>query len=103
MERVKRIQLRVSAAEHEQFLELARRRRMRLADLVRITVLHEHPPVIPSINRDALAELHRIGSNLNQLARHANTTGEAPDLLELRQQVSALRLALTEAQPGAPE
>lgn len=100
MERIKRIQLRVSEHEHEQFRALARRRSMRLANFVRTAILHGHPPAIPEINRQALADLQRIGGNLNQLARHLNSGGELTDadtLNELRAQASALRAALAGA------
>jgi hypothetical protein len=30
----------------------------------------------PPISREAMNELHRIGGNINQIARHANATGE---------------------------
>jgi hypothetical protein len=32
-------------------------------------------PLVPEINRQAYAELSRLASNLNQLARHLNSTG----------------------------
>jgi len=74
---------------------------MRLRTFIRCAVLDSIPPTIPEINRRALDELHRIGSNLNQLARSVNQ-GEAADLLELRQQSAALRLALLEAREARP-
>ena len=36
------------------------------------------------IVREAMSELHRVGVNLNQLTRLANTTGDMPALAELR-------------------
>lgn len=92
--RMKRVEVRLSNAEHS--VMLARRGKMRLAAWMRHTCIQGIPPTIPTINQDALGELHRIGSNLNQIAKAINS-GDAADLNSLRQQVSALRLALIEA------
>lgn len=74
---------------------------MRCGGFMRAAALDSIPPVVPSINQHALAELHRIGVNLNQIAYHANTTGgELGDLSDLRAQIAALRLALLEARPS---
>ena len=89
------IKIRLTSSEHSSLM--AKRGHMRLASWVRESCLNGVPPVIPSINLTALAELHRIGGNLNQLARHANQGGGDLDLIGLREQVSALRAALAGA------
>lgn len=40
------------------------------------------PRAVPEINREAWAELSRVASNLNQLAHHANATGEIESALD---------------------
>lgn len=56
------------------------------------------PPVsIPTINAETLTELRRIGTNLNQIARHSNETLSA-DILTATTEIAALRLALVTAQ-----
>lgn len=94
--RTHRIEIRLNSEELATLN--ARRGALRLRTFIRVAVLDSAPPVIPSINRDALAELHRVGSNLNQIARKLNTTGEPVDLRNLRAQVSDLRAALAGAQ-----
>ena len=51
------------------------------------------PPQIPAANIEILEQLRGIGGNLNQLAKHANTTGHL-DLNAIRDQVSDLRAIL---------
>lgn len=75
----------------------AKRGTLRLACFVREAVLDGLPPIIPPINRAALAELQRLAGNLNQIARHANQVGgDLGDLDDLRRLIAALRLALIE-------
>ncbi len=56
----------------------------RLSDYIRVSLLALRPsavtqPRLPSdVGRQILVELARVGNNLNQLARHANTIGEMP-------------------------
>lgn len=92
--RKKEIKIRV--CESELAALQAKRGKMRLATWLRTCALNSVPPSIPQINQTALTELHRIGSNLNQLARSANA-GDTADLLDLRAQVSDLRAALAGA------
>ncbi len=47
-------------------------------------------PLPTRFNRRALHALARIGNNLNQLARHANTTGRLEAEAELRRVLSEL-------------
>lgn len=88
--------MRVSAEELCSIDRLASARSMRRATFLRCSALDSIPPVVPQVNRIALAEFHRIGSNLNQIARAVNC-GNSLDLIELRAQIAALRLALMEA------
>jgi hypothetical protein len=64
----------------------------------------EPPPLLasadPAILTRMLAELGKWGSNVNQLAREMNTTGQGPELDELRRihaAVSDIRRAVLEA------
>ncbi len=93
--RIKQVIIRVSPSEHSEML--ARAGKMRLAPWLRAAALDAIPPTIPQINRDALAELHRVGANLNQIARKLNSSGEV-DLHDLRSTVSELRATLAGAQ-----
>ncbi len=91
MGREKEIKIRLTHAEHS--LLMAKRGKMRLATWMRESCLSGMPAAIPLINVRALSELHRIGSNLNQLARSVNSDISI-DLQSLHDQASALRLAL---------
>lgn len=50
-----------------------RRGRMPVGTYIRIAALSKPPAQIPAINTDALSELRRIGTNLNQLAHSSNS------------------------------
>lgn len=95
MGRKKEIKIRLSWEEHSALLQ--KRGKMRLASWMRAACLDGIPPAIPTINIAALAELQRLGGNLNQLARAVNSGTQIADLLELRQQASALRATLAGA------
>lgn len=91
--RVCRFELRLSEAEHAQFLELERILGISRADIVRIRVLKNSKKML--LDARALikrldhigAELGRAGNNINQLAKHANVLNKrgllTPDILEL--------------------
>jgi len=66
--------VRLTAAEREQLDATADAAGVTVTQLVRAAVLGYRLPS-PPVMREAMNELHRIGSNLNQLARHANATG----------------------------
>jgi hypothetical protein len=51
------------------------------------------PRPIPGANVDALGQLRGLASNLNQLARHANQSGQV-ELAELAATVAGLRATL---------
>ncbi|WP_291147154.1 MobC family plasmid mobilization relaxosome protein [Hyphomicrobium sp.] len=76
------VRSRITETEHRQLLNQSRRRNVTVSDFVRIVVvahLNDHRAELPHQSRnDAfLRELARIGNNLNQLARQANT-GRVP-------------------------
>lgn len=50
---------------------------------------------IPDINLKAYSELGRVGSNLNQIARHLNASAPV-ELQQLLDEIAAFRLALIE-------
>jgi hypothetical protein len=73
-----------------------------MADFIRARCLRtSRAPRVPLVDRQQLARLlaeaGKIGSNVNQLARVANTHGELPTAAELEtiwREVSAIRSAL---------
>ena len=46
------------------------------------------------LRRELIAQLSRIGNNLNQLARHANTTGELTMQADLAEVLEQIRSAI---------
>lgn len=97
MGRNRQLIIRVTDDEKQRIRERAGK--MRVATFMRTAALDSIPPRIPEINRAALYELHKIGSNLNQLAHHANSSGslQVTDMInELQSLRSALRLHLIE-------
>lgn len=75
---------------------------MQRGEYLRTVSFSQLPPTIPAINRTAYLELTRIGANLNQLAKRANS-GDLPELDNLRGQLDALRLTLIGAEEGDDE
>lgn len=76
------VRSRVTEAEHRQLLDQSGNRNVTVSDFVRAVIvahLNGHRAELPQQSRnDALVrELARIGNNLNQLARQANT-GRVP-------------------------
>ncbi len=76
-----------------------------VGELVRVRCLRSgRAPRVPLVDRQqlarVLAQAGKIGSNVNQLARVANTNGELPSARELEsiwQEVNAMRSALMAA------
>lgn len=57
------------------------------------------PRAVPALNREAWTDLSRLASNLNQLAHHANSTGQIDPLihnalLDCHSQLAAVRALL---------
>lgn len=46
---------------------------MQRGEYLRAAALHQLPPTVPAINREAWVELSRVGGNLNQLMRFINS------------------------------
>lgn len=70
--------------ERSRLEQLAKAASLSLADFVRLRSLSQRPSATtpPRLSNDVArglaVELARVGNNLNQLARHANTTGAMP-------------------------
>jgi Mobilization protein NikA len=73
--------VRLTAAERARLDAKAAEAGCTLSRLIRAAVLGYRLPS-PPIVREAMNELHRVGGNLNQIARHANATGELADDLD---------------------
>ena len=91
MGRTKEIKIRMTANEHQTLMQ--KRGKMRLASWMRESCINTMPPAMPEISVQALRELHRIGSNLNQLARQLNSTGHV-DAAEAIAEIKTLRAHL---------
>ena len=94
-----RIEIRTTPEEKRHWQEIAENKGVSLSELVRSSLgglrlrkRREAPRVAPEL----LRELARIGNNLNQLARHANATGQI-DPTELHEVLAMVRAILTEA------
>ena len=94
--RKKQILFRASEIEYLEIKVMATTRKMRTSTFIREALLHGITPTIPQINQTTLAELQRIGNNLNQLAKTLNSTGRT-DLDLVKNAISKLRLWLIEA------
>lgn len=91
--------VRLNASEWEAVQRKADSLGIRPSTLLRLAALARMlpPPVAPEVNRQAYAELSRLASNLNQLARaaHAGRVAIEPEQLEaLYGLVQHLRLEL---------
>lgn len=86
--------VRLTAAERELLDAKAAEAGCTLSQLLRAAALRYRLPSAP-VTREAVNELHRIGLNLNQIARHLNTTGDLRDWPELRDVLDQLKRVLT--------
>jgi len=101
------VAVRCTASEHAALTAAAAQAGLSVGAYLRATTLGSAGPRAvrrPSIEREALArllgELGKLGSNVNQLARIANTSGDHPEpdtLAEIAGDVRAMRAALMEA------
>lgn len=94
MGRNRQIKIRLSDAEHAKLKQKAGA--MRLAAWLRQSCLNKMPPQIPPINSAALAQLGRIGNNVNQIAVRLNSD-HLVKVDEVLDQIGQLRIALIEA------
>jgi len=97
--RFKRVEIQLSDEEFSSVKADAQARKMMLARYIRTSVCEGIPPTIPAINLTALAELQKIGNNLNQIARAFNSSGTI-HLVDAREELAALKLSLMEARPS---
>ena len=99
------IQVRLTPEEKDRLHDIAGPKGA--AELMRSLALGKSPKIprpVPELNREAWVELSRLASNLNQLAYHANSTGELkPDLhdalLDTRSQLALVRALLMGRDP----
>jgi hypothetical protein len=82
--RTRHFSFQLTPYERSELERQARSASLSLADFVRLRCLSERPNattpprIANDIARQLAFELAKVGTNLNQLARHANTTGEMP-------------------------
>lgn len=74
-----------------------KRGQFKRGEYLRLAFFNALPPQIPELNIKVWQELARASANLNQLARHANST-QIIEVNELREQLSAFRNALIGAE-----
>lgn len=89
------VRSRVTEAEHRQLLDQSRNRNVTVSDFVRTVIvahLNGQRAELPRQSRNdaLLRELARIGNNLNQLARQANTGREPVATDELLSCIAAV-------------
>ena len=75
-----------SPAEYDLLQEIAEHSDISTAEVLRRLVRQSHPQLIPS--RQLVNDVRRIGQNINQIARHANTA-RAVELLDQLQSAYA--------------
>ena len=90
------VKIRASEAERAAWHAKARAAGLSLSDLVRRSVGRVRTWTVAhtELERERTRELARIGSNLNQIARWANTYREAADALEVVAHLAAIERAL---------
>ena len=90
------VKIRSSDAERAAWHTKARAAGLSLSDLVRRSVGRVRTWTVAhtELERERTRELARIGSNLNQIARWANTYREAADALEVVAHLAAIERAL---------
>ena len=95
--RTKEIKIRLTETEHQRLLD--RCDRTHLAEWLRQLGLGEHisrKRRVPEVAPELLRQVSGIGNNLNQIAHHANKTGQI-DPTELHAVLAMVRAILTEA------
>lgn len=77
------VRVRVTSSERDRIERQAEKAGLSLSAYSRKVLLrHRVRPAVTSVDAAALADLNRIGVNLNQIARHLNSRGAVPDDLE---------------------
>ena len=90
--RIRGVSIYVTDAEYDVIRSSAALARVSMSDYCRAAATGV--PLPTRFNRRALHALARIGNNLNQLTRHANTTGRIALEAELRATAKAVRAAI---------
>ena len=90
------INLRVTLNEQVQLEELAKSHGLNVVEFIRRRALHKQLPkfTMPSMQRDLLIELSRIGNNINQMSKKANQGN--PNLKGLEEELLNLNKKLNE-------
>jgi len=92
--------VRVTAAERAELDAKAAAAGTTVSRLVRAATLRYRLPSAP-VTKAMVDELRAVGNNLNQIARHLNTTGKLADQAALRDAISLLRTTLSEVLEAA--
>lgn len=66
---------------------------MRRGEYLRLAAFKKAPKPVPELNREAWADLARVGGNLNQIAKRLNE-GDAANIEDIRKTLNELRTAL---------
>ena len=94
----RRITIRVTETEYAIFTEEAEKQKMTLAEYIRQRVIHHKTETKYEISagkeelKELLIEHHKIGINLNQIAKHLNSGGSATEeiVAEVRKAASVI-------------
>ena len=91
--RVYEYSLMLNLAELEQLDELARSCKLNKASYIRSLIFNRLPTIVPQANIKLIADIGRVGSNLNQIARSLNSQN-LQNADEVQTAINELRLAL---------
>ena len=100
------VKIRASEAERAEWHAKARSAGLTLSDLVRRSVGRVRTWTVAhaEVERERTRELARLGNNLNQIARWANTHKEAIEAVEVIGHLIAIERALAALEPvGSPD
>lgn len=105
----KRINIKVTSAERKEWQSMAKAKNMTVADLIRDALGREKVGIAPKrrASRKAdpvlIANLARIGNNLNQIARWANTYKSDAEAVEVVAGLMSIEKNLFFLLPQAPK
>lgn len=93
--RTKRVEVLLTQDEHEMLLE--RKTKPWLGEWIRETCLNEKPTKKPqSVDPRLLFELNKIGTNLNQIAKHCNQKKMDLNTIEIALQLNSIDIKIKE-------
>jgi hypothetical protein len=69
----KRITLRIYASEHSKLIENCKKSGIKLSEYLRLAINNSNIVIVSKSDKLMLAQLKRIGNNLNQIAKSVNT------------------------------